>query len=108
MASEVSGDTGTGESVGLITSIRVACLPPPPPHQVFVEQQGALVWRRRALEWNSQDGDQHATAGERRQRLLQSLGAGDGVVLVTIIHEARGGRRVVIGAQRHDQDVWLV
>jgi hypothetical protein len=73
-----------------------------------VEQQRALIGRRRAFERNPQDRNQHPPAGERRQDLTQALCAGDGVVLVTVLHKARRGGRVVIGAQRHDQDVGLV
>ena len=40
--------------------------------------------------------------------LAQPLGAGDGVELVAALGQARRGVEVVVGAERHDQEVGLV
>src|SRR5215204_6488535 len=52
--------------------------------QIVMQQQGALVRRRRALERNPEDRDEHPAARKRLQDVTQPLGAGHGVVLVTV------------------------
>ena len=45
---------------------------------------------------------------ERGEQLAQPLGAGHGVELVAALSEPRRGVEVVVGAERHDEDVGLV
>ena len=73
-----------------------------------MQQQRGLARRRRALERRPADADDRAALRERGQHLAQPLGAGDGVELVAALGESRRGVQVVVGAERHDQDVGLV
>ena len=51
--------------------------------QVVVQEEGRLARRRRALERRAAHADDRAAAGERRQHLSHTLGAGDRVELVS-------------------------
>lgn len=79
-----------------------------PLHQVVVQQQRTLERRRRTLVRLAEHGDQHLSAGERRKRVPQSLGPRNGVVLVSVLDEARRGGHVVVGTETYDQEVGVV
>ena len=76
--------------------------------EVLVQQERALERSRRALERLPEHGDEDSPAVEVGQRVAQSLGAGERVVLVAARLEARRGRHVVVGAHRHDEEVRVV
>ena len=72
-----------------------------------MQQQGSLAGRRRALERSPADADDCPAPRELRQHLRQKLGTFNGVELVSRLGEPRRGVQVVVGAERHDQDVSL-
>ena len=76
--------------------------------EVLVQQEGPLERSRRALERLPEDGDKHSPAVEIGQRVAKPLGAGERVVLVPASLEARRGGHVVVGAERHDDEVGVV
>ncbi len=67
-------------------------------HQIVVQHQGAFVRRRRAFVRRAAHADQRPAAGELRQDMPQSLGAGDGIELRRSGQAGRGVE-VVFGAQ---------
>jgi hypothetical protein len=76
--------------------------------QVVVQQQDSLVRRRRALERDRQDREQHLAAAKPRQLVTQPLSAVDRVILEATLHEARRSRHVIVGTQRHHQEIRVV
>ena len=76
--------------------------------EVLVQQEGSLERSRRALERLPEDRHQHPPAIEIGQRVAKPLGAGERVVLVPASLEARRGGQVVVGAERHDDEVGVV
>ena len=75
---------------------------------MLVQQEGPLERGRRALERLPEHRDEHPAALEVGERVAQPLGAGERVVLVPALLEARRGGEVVVGAERHDDEVGVV
>ena len=75
---------------------------------MLVQQEGTLERGRRALERLPEDRDEHLAALEVGERVAQPLGAGERVVLVPALLEARRGGEVVVGAECHDDEVGVV
>jgi hypothetical protein len=78
------------------------------PDQLVVHKHRTLVGRGRALEGDAQDRQKHGAAGEAIEPLAQTAGTVDGVVLVPVLDEPRGRRRLVFGTERDNQDVGLI
>ena len=76
--------------------------------QQLVEQERRLARRRRALERRAADADDRGARSERREQVADGLGARHRVELVAGLGQARRGREVVVGTERHHQDVRLV
>src|ERR1700691_3742263 len=72
-----------------------------------MQQQRGLTWRRRALERRSADTDDRPTPLEVWEKFAQPLRAGDRVELVALGQPGRG-IEVVVGTQRHDEDIGLM
>ena len=75
---------------------------------MLVQHEGTLERGRRALERLPENRHEHPAALEVGERVAQPLGAGERVVLVPALLEARGGGEVVVGAERHDDEVGVV
>ncbi len=79
-----------------------------PLREVLVQQKCPFERSRRTLEGLAEDRDEDAPAVEVGQRVAQPFGAGERVELVAALLEARRGVHVVVGAERHDQEVRVV
>ncbi len=77
------------------------------PREPFVDEQGGLVRRGRALVGRCDDGDQHTAAGEAVERVAQ---AQRGVQLVELVrHAGRAWQRLQgeMGARGQDQRIGM-
>ena len=86
----------------------LALLANPVRRQIVVQEQRALTWCGRALERRSADADDRTTLREAGKHSGQPLRAGRGVELVASVGEPRRSVHVVVGPERHDQEVRLV
>ncbi len=76
--------------------------------EVLVQEERSFEGRRRTLERLPKHGHEDTPAIEPGQRVAQTLGPGQRVVLVAAFLEAGRGRHVVVRAHGHDQDVGVV
>ena len=104
---ETSPVTGTGRCIGNVVAICTASRIPSL-REVLVQEERSLERRRRTLERLPEHRDEDAPAVELGQRVAQTLGPGQRVVLVAALLEARRGRHVVVRAHGHDQEVGVV
>ena len=103
-SADASGDGGIGRPKSH-DERDLGAVAQPALDQLVVQQQRRLARRRRALERRRDHPDDHPAAVEVRQRVAQRERAGDGVELVAGFDQARGRRRIEIGAQRDHEDV---
>ena len=75
---------------------------------MLVQQEGTLERGRRALERLPEDRDEHLAALEIGKRVPQPLRASERVVLVAALLEARRRGEIVLGAERHNDEVGIV